>query len=339
MGESEQEIYDQIERQLGRPATTVLAIDDAATTLMARHRIIRFRNRVMVKAPKPNEQFMPMDKATFERIASPSVIGMPRRRLNDTFDYVRSAAKDLTTNDRYILFGAGTSRQTVWDMETLELRTDIAPDDCVWRLPHALPLIAKPVEFIMDLVDNDMGLYSDTIQSLAPLLMAIKPDGVIWWTGDGTDGKLAIVEALNRIFPDQLANLSLKQLIGGRSNTPLLNSALGNIAEDGGLVTTTEIYKSIGTHEDFSMHRWHGQGGVTIRGNVHHIFLTSNPPRFYVKGLSIDRRTQVVSFGHHSKNHGRKLPDNQLGQLIGEMCRYAAIIKRQGYRYEWSKSK
>lgn len=339
MRDDEQAIYDQIERQLGRPATAVLAIDDAATVVMARHRVIRFRDKVMVKVPKPNEQFVPIDKATFEQIASQSVIGMTRRQVNDTFDYLRIAAKDLTANDRYILFGAGTSRQTVWDMETLEVRADIAPDDCVWRSPHALPLIAKPVEFIMDMVNNDMELYSDIVQSLAPLIMATKPDGVIWWTGDGTDDKLAIVEALNRIFPDQLTSLSLKQLTGGRSNTPLLNGVLGNIAEDNGLVTSTEIYKSIGTHEDFSMHRWHGQDGITVRGNVHHIFLASNAPKFQVKGLSIERRTQVVPFNHHDKGRIHRLSDKQLGQLIAEMCRYAAIIKRHGYRYEWSKPK
>lgn len=337
MRESEQELYDQIERQLGRPATAVLAIDHAATAIMAQHRIVRFRNKVMVKAPKPHEKFLPLDKASFEQIAHPSIIGMPRRRINDTFDYLRSAAKDLTANDHYILFGAGTSRQTVWDMEALEVRTEISADDCVWRSPYALPLVTKPVEFIMDIVDNNMGLYSDILQSLAPLLMATKPDGVIWWTGDGTDGKLAITEALNRIFPDQLTSLSVKQLVGGRSNTPLLNGALGNIAEDSGLVTSTEIYKSIGSHEDFSMHRWHGQDCVTIRGDAHHIFLANNPPRFYVKGLSIDRRTQVVPFGRQDKGQTRRLPDNQLGQLISEMCRYAVIIKRQGYRYEWSK--
>lgn len=336
MRESEQEIYDQIERQLGRPATAVLSIDDAATEVTARHPVIRFRNRVMVKRPKPYEQFVPMDKATFEQIASPSVIGMPRRRINDTFDYLRSAAKDLTANDNYILFGAGTNRETVWDMEALEIQTDISPDDCVWRSPYALPPITKPAEFIMDLVDNDMRRYSDILQSLAPLLMATKPDGVIWWTGDGTDGRFAIVEVLNRIFPGQLTSLSVKQLIGGRSNTPLLNGALGNIAEDSGLITNTEIYKSIGTHEDFSTHRWHGQDGITVLGNVHHIFLTENPPRFQVKGLSIDRRTQVVPFGCQDKSPKHRLPDNQLGQLIAEMCRYSAVIKRQGYRYEWS---
>lgn len=336
MRESEQELYDQIERQLGRPATTAPTVHDAATAVMGQRRIIRFRNRTLVKVPKPHERFVPLDSASFEQIAAQAVIGIPQRRINDTFGYVQRTAKDLTVNDRYILFGAGTSRQTVWDMETLEERADISPDDCVWRSPYALPLFAEPVEFIMDLVGNDMRLYSDILQSLAPLLMAMKPDGVIWWTGDDTDGKLSIAEALSRIFPDQLASLSVKQLIGGRSNTPLLNGALGNIAEDRGLVTSTEIYKSIGTHEDFSMHRWHGQDRITIRGNVHHIFLTSNPPRFLVKGLSIERRTQVVPFGHQDKNPRRSLSDNQLGQLIAEMCRYAVIIKRHGYCYEWS---
>ncbi len=334
MRESEQAIYDQIERQLGRPATAVMTVDEAATAVMARYRIVRFRNGVMIKTGKPYELFVPMDKETFDQIAHPLVMGMPTRRKNDTFGYLRSTAKDLTANDHFILFGAGTNHQIVWDMEALEVRTNISPDDCVWRSPYAPTLTARPVKFVMDLADGNTELYSDIMQSLAPLVMAKKPDGVIWWTGDGTDGKLAITQALNEIFPGQLSNISVKQLNGGRSNTPLLNGALGNIAEDSGQVTDTEIYKSIGAHQDFNMHRYHSQKGIVVRGNVHHVFLASNAPRFYARSLSIDRRTHVLPFGYR-KNQTHRLPDNQLGQLVAEMCRYAAIIKRQGYRYEW----
>jgi hypothetical protein len=171
MGESEQAIYDQIDRQIGRPATAVMTINDAKAVI-TQHRIVRSRNKVMVKTRKPYEHFVPMDKEAFDRIAYPLVGGMPTRRINDTFDYLRSTAKDLTANDHLILFGAGTNHQTVWDMEALEVRTDIPSDDCVWRSPYVLTLITRPVKFIMDLADGNMGLYSDIMQSLAPLVMA-----------------------------------------------------------------------------------------------------------------------------------------------------------------------
>lgn len=256
--------------------------------------------------------------------------------MNDVFAQVCNTADSLNTYDRYILFGAGTSRQTVWDMERLEVRTDIFPDDCIWRSPYALLPVTKPIKSIMDLAGGDMGLYADIMQSLAPLVMAQKPVGVIWWIGGNMDGKRALFDALNKIFPDQLTGLTVKQLNGGRSNTPLLNGALGNVAVDsGGQITNTEIYKSIGTHENFFMHRWHSQGGITVLGNVHHIFAANYAPRFYTRNLSIDRRTHIVPFNQASNTHSMP-PNNFYGQLLAEMCRYAEIIKQQNYRYDWS---
>lgn len=336
MRESEQAIYDQIERQLGRPVAAALSINDAATSVLARHRIARFRGNPLIKTRKPYERFVPMGKDVFDQIAYPLVGGMPRSRMNDTFAYLCSVVKDITANDRYILFGAGTSGQTVWDMERLEMRTDIFADDCAWRSAYIPILAPEPIKFIMDLAGGDAGLYSDIIQSLAPLLMAKKPDGVIWWVGGDERGKSVLIDALSRIFPDQLISLTVKQLNGGRSNTPLLNGVLGNIAVDsGGQITNTQIYKSIGTHEDFFMHRWHSQGGITVRGNVHHIFTADRAPMFYTRSLSIDRRTHTVSFSQ--AGNAQDTPSNNFyGQLLAEMCRYAAIIKHQGYRYEWS---
>lgn len=337
MSMGEQALYDQIERGLLELPAANSAIEAAAAVLSLHHRVVRFRDKTMIKSRKPYEHFVPMDKEMFERAAYPLVSGIPRRRMNDVFAHVCSTTDNLTTYDRYILFGAGTNRQTVWDMEQLEVRTDIFPDDCVWRSPYTPIPATKPIKFIMDIAGGDAGRYSDIMQSLAPLVMATKPVGVIWWIGDNIDGKRALFDALNKIFPDQLTSLTVKQLNGGRSNTPLLNGALGNVAVDsGGQITNTEIYKSIGTHEDFNMHRYHSQGGITVQGNVHHIFAANQPPTFYTKNLSIDRRTHTVPFSRFDKNQARRLPDSQLGQLIAEMCRYAGIIKRQGYRYERS---
>lgn len=338
MRESEQAIYDQIERVLGRPVAATLSINDAAMAVLTRHCIARFRGNAMVKTRKPYERFAPMSKDVFDQIAYPLVGGMPRSRMNDTFAYVSSVARDITANDHYILFGAGTSSQTVWDMERLEIRTDIFPDDCVWRSPYAPIPTTKPIKLILNLAGGDEGVYSDIMQSLAPLVMAIKPDGVIWWIGEDVRGKSILTDALNKIFSDQLTSLTVKQLNGGRSNTLLLNGVLGNIAVDsGGQITNTQIYKSIGSHEDFFMHRWHSQGGIVVRGNVHHIFSTDHAPTFYTRNLSIDRRTHTVPFSRAGNTQATS-PNNFYGQLIAEMFRYAVRLRRQGYCYEWSRA-
>lgn len=337
MRDDEQAIYDQIEWKLGRPAAATLTIDDAAAAVQMRHRVVRFRDNAMVKVRRAYEHFVPMNKETFDQLAYPLVGGMPKTRINDTFAYLSAVAKDVTDSDRYILFGAGTGHRVVWDMERLEMRTDILPDDCVRRSPYTPIPATKPIKLIMDLAGGDMGLYSDIMQSLAPIVMAIKPDGVVWWTGADLSGKAALMSALRKIFPDQLASLTVKQLNGGRSNTPLLNGVLGNVAEDtSGQITNTEIYKSIATHQDFRVHRYHSQDGIEVRGNVHHIFLTDHAPTFYARSLSTDWRTQTVSFSQFYDNQACELSGDFLGQLLAEMCKYAAIIKEQGYRYVWS---
>lgn len=336
MREDEQAIYDQIERALGRPAAT-LTIGDAATAVLTRHRIVQFRGNAMIKVQSPYEHFAAMSKEVFGQIAYPLVGGMPKSRINDTFAYLRAVAKDITHNDRFILFGAGTSHQAVWDTERLEMRADVLPDDCVWRSPYAPIPTTEPIKLIMDLAGGSMGVYSDIMQSLAPLVMTTKPDGVVWWIGADLSGKDALMSALRKIFPNQLSSLTVKQLNGGRSNTPLLNGVLGNIAKDtGGQITNAEIYKSIATHQDFRVHRYHSQSGIEVRGNVHHIFSADCAPAFYTRSSSTDWRTHTVPFSQFHGSQAYVLPSDFLGQLLAEICKYAAIVKQQGYRYVWS---
>lgn len=338
MRDNEQAIYDQIERELLELPAANSAVDAAAMVVSLHYRIVRFRGTVMIKVPKPYPQYVPMDREMFEGAIRPLLGYMPRRSVNEVFAQVCNTANNLTAYEHCILLGAGTNRQAVWDMERLEVRADVLPDDCVWRSPYALLSATKPIKFIMNLAGGDASLYSDIMQSLAPLVMAQKPVGVIWWIGDNVDGKHALFDALNKIFPDQLTSLTVKQLNGGRSNTPLLNGALGNMAIDSsGQITNTEIYKSIGTHEDFSMHQYHTQNGIIVRGNVHHIFAASHAPTFYTRNLSIDRRTHTVPFSQVGNNQGTP-PNSLSGQLLAEMCRYAQIIKQQGYSYKWSEA-
>jgi hypothetical protein len=176
------------------------------------------------------------------------------------------------------------------------------------------------------------------MQSLAPLIMLKKPVGVIWLVGGDTYGKTALLDALNKLFPDQLANITIKRMIGGRSNTLQLNGMLGNVAEaSDSQVINTEIYKSIGTHQDFHIHKYHSQQGAVVQGNVHHIFSANNAPTFSIRGLSLDWRTHSIPLSQQfDSNRTYTLTDNLLGQLLSEMCRFAVQLRHQGYCYEWS---
>jgi hypothetical protein len=193
----------------------------------------------------------------------------------------------------------------------------------------------------MSLAGNDSGLYDDIMQSLAPLVMDKKPDGVIWWVGDGANGKSTLMDAIYRIFPGQLASLTVKGLVDGR-DAPMLNGVLANVVKESseGRVDDTERYKAIGTHEGFRVHKFHSQDDILIRGNLHHIFSANSVPIFNDKGWSARRRTFVVPFKQVFQSdptfEERTFTPEFFGELIMEMCRYARKLRDQGYRYKWS---
>ncbi len=300
--------------------------------------MVRFNGRMMIETQERFKRYIPLQKEQFEKFIYKTQGDVSRTRINDLFSYACSTAKDLTQNDRFILFG-----HQVWDTEDLVLRSNITAVDCIWRSPYAsiTDPSGAPVAFIMSLAGGDQGLYDDIMQSLAPLVMARKPDGVIWWIGDGAKNMSMLAEAIHQLFPHQLSSVSIKRLIGGR-DTPLLNETFGNIVKEvsDGQVESTDIYKSIATHEDFRLHKYHHQSGVEIRGNVHHIFLANQMPTFSRKGYSTQWRTFVIPFSQHtvtnSKFERQEFTAKMSGLLIAEMCRYANRIKQQGYRYEWS---
>src|SRR5581483_6326658 len=114
MRDNEQAIYDQIEQGLlGLPAANS-ATEAAAMAVSLHYRIIRFRGKTMVEVPMPYPHFVPVDKEMFEWATKPLLGYMPRRRMNDVFAQLCYTADNLNAYDRYILLGAGTSRQTVW---------------------------------------------------------------------------------------------------------------------------------------------------------------------------------------------------------------------------------
>lgn len=320
-------------------------------------KIVRFRGRPMVLVGENGfDHYRPLHREQFDRLAYPLLGGISRSRMGDVFSYLSNTADDMSGNDNLVLFGMTSINDEgvptnglpmVWDTEELTW-SQIPPEFTVWRSPYAPAVPTRdadgkplPVQFIMQLADGDQGVYDDIMQSIAPLIMSKKPDGVIWWVGDGANGKSTLMDALYRIFPGQLSSITVKRLVDGR-DTPSLNGTLANIVKESseGRIDDTEIYKSIGTHENFRVHKFHSQDDVEIRGNIHHIFSANSIPAFNDKGFSARRRTFIIPFKRRFESdplfEQKTFTKETFGQLIQEMTRYAARIKQQGYKYKWS---
>ena len=306
-------------------------------------KVAQFRGRAMFLETVPFPHFVQLHRDKFDQIAYPVLGGLTRSRMADIFAYLGSTAPDISGHDRYVLFGLVDGPHQIWDMRTLEWAQGVDPSLAIWRsqYPAIAPDEDRSLEFVMQLAGGNQEVYDDIMQSLAPLVMERKPDGVIWWVGDGANGKSTLMDAIYKIFPGQLSSLNVKQLSDSR-DTQSLNGTLANVVKESseGRVDDTEIYKSIATHENFRVHKFHSQDGVEIRGNIHHIFSANLIPAFNDKGFSARRRTFIVPFNERFASdptfEARTFTPEMFGGLIAEMCRYAQILKNQGYRYKWS---
>lgn len=356
-------IADQAHEQWVADNTVVSRNADA---VIAGHQICQFRGRAMIMVHDPYPHYVPLHKDRFERIAYPILGGVSRSRMNDVFSFICNTAEDLSANENYILFGVPLDEVQIeadtdlahlhkhpvtgWDMQDLSMVTHLAHSNYVWRSPYAKVIAGDAgdiidendrLKFIMQLAGNDAGVYDDILQSLAPLVMAKKPDGVIWWVGDGANGKSTLMDAIYKIFPGQLSSITVKRLVDGR-DTPSLNGTLGNVVKESseGRIDDTEIYKSLGTHENFRVHKFHSQDDIEIRGNLHHIFSANLIPSFNDKGYAARRRTFVIPFSQRFASdptfEERTFTPEFYGRLIVELCKYAVKLKKQGYKYKWS---
>lgn len=344
-------IPDQVERNLlvlptllKYPYAELIGntIEKGVSAVLSHYRIIRFNNRLMVEVDDPYVHFQQIDKNQLVGLIRPLIPNnVSLSRINDIVACISNIVQDLSVNSQFVLFGKiGDKRTqtTVWDMDSLRTRNDVSPNDCVWRSPYVVPTdrTHKP-DLVMKLAGGDQELYSDIIQSLAPLLMNCKPLGNIWWAGTDPIKRL-LQEALHLIFPAQLTAITPKRLTAGRL-TYLLNNVIGNVvAEECGLrVEDFETCKLIGKREDFFVHKFHSQDGLTINGNVHHIFSVSDIASISNRHNGRCGQTFVVPFNEQiNADRTQTISSEFCGQLITEMCRYALRIKQQGYQYEWS---
>lgn len=339
-----------------------------AHKLMQEWRFVDFKGRCMIEINEPYKHYVPLRKPRFDRMAYETWGGLTRGQVSDLYAYVQSRAPDMSAYNHYIGFGLGMEdamlhpelndydiefsnhhRRLIWDTKELTWLYGEDPDLAIWRSPYPCyrPKEETPkmdderLPFIMSLAGNDPGLYDDIMQSIAPIVMEQKPDGVIWWVGNGANGKSTLMDAIYRVFPGQLASITVKRLVDGR-DTPSLNGALANIVRESseGRVDDTETYKALGTHENFMTHKFHSQEEIEVNANLHTIFSANSIPAFNDKGHSAKRRTFIIPFTQQfvsDPDFERKTFTAEFfARFVAEITKYAQQLKKQGYRYKWS---
>lgn len=305
-----------------------------AIILQDKTRIARFKGSVIIEI---NDKWHEMSSDLFaEACYKQFGFGINKSTIADLEHLFRTTAEDLSDRAHLIDFGG-----MVWNMKKLDWDQEVEPKDCVYRVDWQPGGDSKPIPFIMDLAKGDKGVYADIMQSVAPIIMDKKPTGVIWYLGGGANGKSTLVHLLYKIFGPYLTEITVKQLEDER-DTPQLNGKLANICKESseGFVEDTRTYKSIGTHENFSVHKFHSQDMVQIEGNVHHIFSANNIPTFGDKSFGARRRTLVVPFQNqfppNEMFEENTFTDDFIERFIGEMVKYAKKLKDQNYEYEFS---
>ena len=298
--------------------------------------IILFRNDVMILK---DEHYVSMSSELFANACYQAFgQGINKSRIADIEHYYRSSAREMDHVSHLIAFG-----DKVWDMENVEWSDKHARNDCVFRTRYRARDGDERIRFIMDLACNDEGVYDDIMKAVAPLILKKKPTGVIWFLGNGANGKSSLVRLIYKIFEPYLTELTVKQLEDER-DTPSLNGKLGNVCKESseGFIEDTRIYKCIGTHEPFKTHKFHTQDMIDIEGNVHHIMSTNNMPTFGDKSYGARRRTLVIPFKNRFKPdetfEDRTFTDEFVERFIGEMVKYAKLLKKQNYEYLFSET-
>lgn len=125
-------------------------------------------------------------------------------------------------------------------------------------------------------------------------------------------------------------------------DTPRLNGVLGNICRESSesRVEDTERYKAIGTHEPFTIHKFHSQDTVEVTTNFHTIFNANNIPVFSDKTRGARRRTLILPFPAQFKDDpgfdDRTFTPEFLSGLIQLILEETHVIRDNGYRYKWS---
>ncbi len=259
-----------------------------------------------------------------------------RSRVNEAWDYMQFGTPDLTQYAQYIRMG-----DRVWDTKAVDFTDDVPDEDCVFATRYTPQETPEVSEFVLDIARRDKTAYDDIMQTIAPIFTHYKPAGVIWWKGNGRNGKTTLAQVLYDLFPGFISNLTIKQIEDER-DAPVLNGNLANIVKESsdGYIQDSKAYKSIGTHEDFPVHKFHSQQSVLIDGSLHHIFSANNIPTFADKSDGARRRTLIIPFEARFNDDpsfiDRTFTQAFYEQHLGLFLQYARLLKENNYHYQFN---
>lgn len=295
---------------------------------------IQFKGLAMWRHPDV-EGYIPLRSDDFARLVYGKFSGISKNGIDDLLHALRTTAPDRTDWGDRVAFG-----DKVWDMR--ELKFIPFTLDYVYATPLKPKGDRKAAwKFLTELADGDEDLAKDYLQAMAPLYMTRKPTGVIWFVGSGSNGKSALINALYRIMGRYFTSMTTSAIEDGR-DTPRLNGVLGNICRESSesRVEDTERYKAIGTHEPFTVHKFHSQDTVVIDTSFHTIFNANNVPVFSDKTKGARRRTLILPFPAHFRDdpsfEDKTFTPEFLAGMLELILETTHTIRDNGYRYKWS---
>lgn len=267
--------------------------------------------------------------------------GIPSSHIRDLEHYFLGSHNILPTPSRLISLGG-----CIWDMNICDFVTEPL-SQCFFRssiVPNMKVKIGNN-SFVKDVACNDQGVYDDIFTTLSVMFSSQKPDMVGFFYGDGSNGKSVLIDVVNKILGNHIASINLERLTDQR-DAPLINGTLANLCgenADNIVIEDSQIYKSIGSHERFSVHRMHTNEVIDIDTNPVHIFCVNNMPNFKDKSSAIIRRARVVPFKNKFEQnpHFRDnlLNDQKfLSDFLGEMLLYCQKGKSNNWVNELSQS-
>ena len=295
------------------------------------------------------KRYIHLSEGTLLKILHRNSTVKPRAKVSEAREVaalIESLSPDLDGNKHLILFGDDYKTQKVWNMETVEWEP--VPKDVshiVWRSstpPSDDPAAINAVKtFLLDVAKGDERHMNDILQACAPLFTAEKPLGVIWFSGNGRNGKSGVVKLLHMLLGDYLTKITLHQIQDGKL-TPALNGHLGNILEESseGYIDDSEKYKVIGEHGTFLVRKYHSQESIKVDTSMlHTIFNTNNIPNFADKSSGVRARTIIVpflaTFREDPTFFKRTFTPEFLSGFLHLVTQAAQQVRDQGYVYNW----
>jgi len=260
--------------------------------------------------------------------------GIPQAHVHDLEHYFMRGHNVLPKPSKLISFGG-----RVWDMDKCDFVAE--PISKTFFRSSVVPNMRVKLrknQFVKDLACDDKGVYDDIFITLSVMFSFRKPDMVGFFFGDGRNGKSVLIDVIDKIIGNHIASINLERLTDQR-DAPLINGTLANLCgenADNIIIEDSQTYKSIGSHERWSVHRMHTNSSIPIDTNPLHIFCVNNIPTFRDKSDAIIRRARIIPF-HNKFKENRKFRDDLLendeflSDMLGEILLYCQKGKKENW--------